>query len=190
MHKLLVVLLSVAVLSLGAAFAQEDDDVDASDLAVSAQAGPFGTTQYAGGSLGFPLLQGYYGLQDAFLGGDLRFRLALQPLFGFNFVVGADSLHDITTFGDDDEFTLYAGGGPSIGYITGSVNTVGYNYFAFDVTGVGGVNYRLDPSISLFGELGLGLGFGFGGGVVAGTQTSVGGLAIPIRLGLGANYHF
>ena len=188
MHKFLVVLLSIMVLSLGAAFAQQDEDIDASDLAISAQAGPFGTTQYAGGSLGLPLLQGYYGLQDAFLGSDLRFRVGLTPVGGFGFTAGADLLYDFTTFGDDNEFTLYGGGGPSLRYIGGSIANTGYNFFAIDLTGVGGVNYRLDPDISLFGEAGLGLGFGFNEGAIAG-QT-YGGLFLPIRVALGANYHF
>lgn len=197
MRKLLVLLLTLFMVGASATFAQEqqgqDNDVEVEDLAVSAEADALGTTSYAGASLGLPLLQGYYGLENGFAGGDLRFRLALQPFFGFGISGGADLLFDLSRFGDDNEFTLYAGGGPSLNYFGRNFGDadLGYSLFGFDVTGVGGVNYRLDPGISLFAETGIGFGFG----LVTGSDDlipdgEIGGLYVPIRFALGANFHF
>ena len=197
MRKLLVLLLTLFMVGAGTTFAQEqqgqDNDVEIEDLAVSAEADALGTTSYAGASLGLPLLQGYYGLENGFAGGDLRFRLALQPFFGFGISGGADLLFDLSRFGDDNEFTLYAGGGPSLNYFSRGfgANDLGYSLFGIDVTGVGGLNYRLDPGISLFAETGIGFGFG----LVTGSDDlipdgEIGGLYVPIRLALGANFHF
>ena len=198
MRKLLVVFLTLFIIGAGAAFGQEqqgqDDDVEVEDLAISAEADALGTTSYAGGSLGLPLLQGYYGLENGFAGADLRFRLALQPFFGFGISGGADLLFDLNRFGDDNEFTLYAGGGPSLNYFSRGFgpNDLGYSLFGFDLTGVGGVNYRLDPGISLFGEVGLGFGLAFvtSSNNLIPDNSGIGGLYVPIRLALGANFHF
>lgn len=199
MRKLLVLFLTLLVIGAGTAFAQEqqgqDTDVEVGDLAVAAEADALGTTSYAGGSLGLPLLQGYYGLENGFAGGDLRFRLALQPFFGFGVTGGADLLFDLDRFGDDNEFTLYAGGGPSLNYFSRGYDVAGfdtsYSFLGIDVTGVGGINYRLDPGISLFAETGIGFGIGFitSRGDVP-DNASIGGLYVPIRLALGVNFHF
>ena len=132
MRKVLYTILATLLFSGGAAFAQ---------------------ASWAGVSLGWPLLQGYYGMEDA-LGNDLdlRGRLAIQPLGGIGFAVGADALYDAATLDDEGNFLLYVGGGPSIGTLVGG--------FGFDVTGLAGVEYALeDTSTTIFGETRLGIGY-------------------------------
>jgi hypothetical protein len=131
----------------------------------------FGQTgQYIGASIGAPLLQGYYGLEDAFAPDvDARIRLALGVFGGFAVNVGADALFNLSDLDNAGLATLYAGVGPSLGF--------GYGGASVDATGLIGVNYALDPGISLFGETGLGVG------------VSSFGAYIPFRLALGVNFN-
>lgn len=165
MRRLLVTFVATAVLGLGAVHAQDvvvDDDLD------------FGvSTQYVGGSLGFPGLQFFYQNDsiDITADSDLRFRLALPFFGGFGFSAGADALFDLVDLDDTGEFSLYAGGGPSVGILLGG--------FTFNLTGVVGVNYRINPDIGVFVEGGAGVGY----------RSSVG-VFPAVRSGLGLNYHF
>ncbi len=87
MRKLLLTILTVALLGGGAAFAQG---------------------QWAGVSLGWPGITGYYGMEDTLGDGlDLRARLSVAPFFGLGVGVGADVLTDIDQFGDANEFDLW-----------------------------------------------------------------------------------
>jgi hypothetical protein len=75
------------------------------------------TGQYAGVSIGAPLLQGYYGLEDALAPDvDARIRLALGLFGGLAVNVGADALFELSTLDDAGLATLYAGVGPSLGF--------------------------------------------------------------------------
>lgn len=176
MRRLLVTFVAAAVLGLGAVHAQDvvvDDDLD------------FGvTTQYVGGSLGWPGLQLFYqnDSMDITDNSDLRFRLALSPFVGFGFSVGADILFDVAELDDTGEFSLYAGGGPSIGYRS----WFAAGGFTFDLTALFGLNYRISPELSAFVEAGGGIGYWS----VSGGGVTVGGIAPAIRSGLGVNYHF
>jgi hypothetical protein len=153
------------------------------------------TGQYAGASIGAPLLQGYYGLENA-LGPDVdaRIRLALGLLGGFSVNVGADALFDLSTLDDAGLTTLYAGVGPSLGFAGYSTSYLGsrygYSAFTLDATGLIGVNYALDSNLSLFGETGLGLGFIVVTARAAGfpAGASAGGAYVPFRLALGATF--
>lgn len=152
MRKVLLTILAALVLSGGAAFAQN--------------------ASWAGVSLGWPLLQGYYGMENA-LGNnlDLRGRMAIQPLGGIGFAVGVDALVQGGTFGDQNEFDVYFGGGPSIGTLVGG--------FGADVTALAGVEYDLDVQTALFGEARLGVGF-----------SSVLGVFPAYGAALGVNFYF
>ena len=152
MRKVLYTILATLLFSGGAAFAQ---------------------ASWAGVSLGWPLLQGYYGMEDS-LGEnlDLRGRLAIQPIGGVGFAVGADALYDASTLGETDDFLLYVGGGPSIGTLVGG--------FGFDVTGLVGVEYAFeDTSTTVFGETRLGVGY-----------SSVLGVFPSYGAALGVNFYF
>ncbi len=168
-------LLVFVVLFLGSAFAQSG--------------------QYAGVSIGTPFLQGYYGLEDALAPDvDARFRLSLGIFGGFGVSLGADALFDLSTLDNAGLLQSYVGVGPSIGFGGSSSSYLGssysYGYFDFDVTGLAGIKYALDPNINLFGEAGLGLGiFGVTArGASFPTGASAGGFYIPFRLGLGATF--
>lgn len=180
MHRILISLIAVSTLGLGGALAQ--------DLVVTPEPDFGVTTQYVGGSLGYPGLQAYYHSEDIdFIeDSDIRFRASISPFGGFSFLVGADALFDLTELSDDGNLDLYAGGGPAVGFASGFVtdingNRVSYSGFALELSGVIGVNYRLNQDISLFAEGGLGFGF---------VSASAGGFAPTFRSGLGANYHF
>jgi hypothetical protein len=151
--------------------------------------------QYAGASIGAPILQGYYGLEDVLAPDvDARIRLALGIFGGFGISVGADALFDLSTLDDAGLLQAYAGVGPSLGFAGSSYSSLGssygYSVFNIDVTGLGGVKYALDPNINLFGEVGLGLGFAAVTARAAGfpTTATAGGLYVPFRLGLGATF--
>ena len=157
---------------------------------VSAQSG-----QYAGASVGAPLLQGYYGLEDALAPDvDARIRLALGIFGGFGISVGADAIFNLSTLDNAGLLQAYAGVGPSLGFAGSSYgylgSSYGYSVFNIDATGLAGVNYALDPNINLFGELGLGLGFAAVTSRAAGfpTTATAGGLYVPFRLGLGVTF--
>jgi hypothetical protein len=153
------------------------------------------TGQYAGASIGAPLLQGYYGLEDALAPDvDARIRLALGLLGGLAVNVGADALFDLSALDDAGLATLYAGVGPSLGFAGYSTafggQRYGYSAFTLDATGLIGVNYALDSNVSLFGETGLGLGFVVVTARATGfpTGASAGGAYLPFRLALGATF--
>ena len=157
MRKLAILLVTSVALTLGAASAQS----------FSAQ---YDTTQYAGGSIGLPIT-GYYGVSDMlFEDSDVRFRVGVLPFFLSYVNIGADVLFPLATLDDAGDFTLYAGGGPSIGF--------GFaGFFYADLTVLAGVDYRINDQISVFGEAGGGIGFG--------------GVVLPAYRGaLGVLFHF
>lgn len=158
MRKIVLTTLAALMLSGGAAFAQGS---------------------WAGISLGWPVLQGYYGMQNA-LGEnlDLRARLGIHPIFGIAVNVGADALYQIQSFGDANEFDLYAGGGPSVGFITAA----GVGGFTFDLTGLVGIEYNLNETTGIFGETRLGVGYV--------SVAGFGGVAPAYGGALGANFYF
>lgn len=152
MRKILLTMLAALVMSGGAAFAQ---------------------TSWAGVSLGWPLLQGYYGVEDALSDNlDIRGRLAVQPLGGIGFAVGADALYEAALLDDEGNFLLYVGGGPSIGTLLGG--------FGFDLTALAGVEYAFeDTSTTIFGETRLGVGY-----------SSVVGVFPAYGAAVGVNFYF
>lgn len=148
MRKVLITMLAAAALSGGMAFAQS----------------------WAGVSLGFPTVQGYFGMEDTLGEGiDVRGRLGLFPYFGGGFSLGADALFELTTFGDLEEFSVYAGGGPALHYWFYGVGV--------DVSGIIGIDYDIDDSTSLFAETGVGVGY-------------YGGFGVQPRGALGINFSF
>lgn len=127
----------------------------------------FGTTQYAGASIGLP--GGiHYGLRDVDLFGlqpDLRFRLS-GNLIGLSVVLGADALFDIAQV--EENIQLYGGGGAELGTSLLLIPTIG-------IHGLVGAEYRINQDFGLFGEAGSGLEFPF--------------IFTPRFTG-GVNYHF
>ena len=201
MRKLFVLLLTALLLG-GAVFAQDDAEDVAEDVgeaiedtadevgdaaeeaadevgdalegdAMMSDFDTFGTTQWAGVGLGYPVTF-YYGISDL-LGDttDVRFRASS---YFFNVVLGADALFDITTL-DDLPVDIYAGGGPTLGF-----GFAGRG-FGIGVNGSVGGEYRLSEQLGLFAELGVGYVFYTGSAIVP-----LGGLAPGGSLGV--NFHF
>ncbi len=164
MRKFAILLVTAVALTLGTASAQS----------FSAQ---YDTTQYAGGAIGLPIT-GYYGVSDLlFEGSDLRFRVGFMPFWLSSVTVGADILFPLATLDDAGDFNLYAGGGPSLGFGLGI-----FGGFYGDLTGVVGVDYRINDQLSVFGEGGVGVAFRSAAGV--------GGVGVAPRGALGVLFHF
>lgn len=170
MRKLLAGILTVLVIGWGSALAQQDPVV----------VEPVPPTQYfAGGGLGFTSfvfgLHGHFGVRDVIAPNiDVRGDLGIGFLgFATVFGIGANVLFN---FDIDPEIPLngYAGGGPRVFVVTAAdVSGAG-----FGLGLLGGAEFRVNPDIGIFGELGF--DFGFGAGAV--------GFAPAIRAG--ANFHF
>ena len=167
MRKLLTLLL--VALFLGSAVLAQDDA--ATTIDINPEADFYGTTQWAGVSLGYPSSI-YYGLNDVFGDADLRFRLSSRY---YDFAIGADLLYDITRI-EDIPVNIYAGGGPNIGFGF-------FGAFGIGLSGVIGGEYRITEEFGAFLELGAGYTFYFGSGYV------VPGLDF-LRSSIGVNYHF
>lgn len=161
-------LLLVALLLGGVALAQDDA---ATTIDLEPEADFYGTTQWAGVSLGYPSSI-YYGLNDVFGDADLRFRLSSRY---YDFAIGVDALYDITRI-EDVPVNVYGGGGPNIGFGF-------FGAFGIGLSGVIGAEYRITEEFGAFLEIGGGYTFYFGSN-----------LAIPsldfLRSSLGVNYHF
>lgn len=179
MRKLLVIAASIFVLTMGAAFAQDDDT--ALDVA------PDGDT-WVGASTGYPFgLTAHYGLGNALGDGiDLRFngQFSFAGSFGYSaigFNLGADALFNIPVEADDVK--VYAGAGPKLGFILASTNLgiggASAGGFQLGAQGLAGAEYLVTDDIGVFGELRVGLSYlsGFG-------------IGFDPALFLGANYHF
>lgn len=156
MRNLLALLAAVALLGLGAGFAQ--NDAATTTVRLDDQV----TENYwAGFSVGYPGLYGHFGLKDVIgQGGDIRANLGFSYLGG-GVVFGADALFDIALTNVDAPLSLYLGGGPLV--------AVGGGGASFGIEGIAGLEYRLTDldfrSGSLFFELGpvvaIPGGFGF-----------------------------
>lgn len=176
MQKRVATLLSILMLGLGMAFAQEDTTVDAEAseegvevvVAVEAAEGvDFDTTQFIGASVPFPASL-HYGLENVQLFGaqpDLRFRFS-GNVFTSRLGVGVDALFDIATL--EENIQLY--GGPSL-----DLGTVFPLQPSFAFAGFVGGEYRFNREIGFFAEIGTGIQFPFN---------------LDPRGALGVNYHF
>ncbi len=175
MRKLLVTIVSVFLLSAGAAFAQDEDTIDVA---------PDGDT-WVGVSSGYPLgLTAHYGLGDALGDGvDLRFNgrftfasAVTATAFGFN--VGADALFAIPI--DADDLSVYAGAGPNLGFVSATtVSGASAGGVSIGAQALVGTEYDISDDIGVFGEFRLGFAY----------VTSLNFAADP-TFAFGANYHF
>lgn len=125
---------------------------------------------YLGVAFGSPLTI-QYGFGQQVIAGD-DFRIHISSDFK-NLVFGGDFIFDLAVLDDDGRFGLYAGGGPSVGMTF--KETV---YFAINLNGFIGIDYKLSDEFSLFGEGGAGftVGAGFND--------------IQPRSSIGLKYHF
>ena len=167
MRKLLTITITVLLLAMGGAFAQDTLD----------QA-PNGDS-WIGLSTGYPFgFNVHYGLGDA-LGDDIDLRfsgnLGNISAFGSSFGLGADALFAIPI--DAEDVNVYAGGGPYLNYATTAALGTTASSFAVGVQGVAGAEYLVSPEIGLFAELRALVGF-------------INGFGVAPNVGIGANYHF
>ena len=162
MRKVLITLLAITVFGVGAAFAQSNMSVK------------YDTTQWAGVALGYPF-QIYYGVNNA-LGPKLDVRGRLS--YGFwNLGVGADVLYTVADL-KDMPLSVYVGGGPNFGYGFYGIG------IGIGVSGLAGVEYRINQNFGAFGELGAGYTYWFNG--AAGYLFG----GFGPRGAIGVNYHF
>ncbi len=161
MRKTLAMLLAVALLGLGSAFAQDD----------MMMANSF----WAGASGGFPGAQVHFGVENVVSGLDIRLNV------GFNYgapagvyagvYAGVDLLYGLPVDMGDLPLDVYVGGGPSVNFAP----------FGLTIAALVGGEYRL-------GDVGLPEGGVFaevGGGV-----TVLPAFAPAFGGKLGFNYHF
>ena len=169
MRKLFTLLLLALFLS-GAALAQDDA---AATVDLDPQADFYGTTQWAGIGLGYPVTF-YYGINDL-ISDNIDLRIRANSYF-YNLAIGADALFDVLRI-EDAPINIYAGGGPTLG--------IGFGGRGFGLglnASVGG-EYRFTEQIGAFAELGVGYVF-YTGTVLA----PFGGFAPGGSIGV--NFHF
>lgn len=119
MRKTLATFLTVALLSLGSAWAQE----------------MVGEDFWVGVSGGFPGAAIHFGFNDLLSPGiDLRANVGYSYAGTVGFAVGVDVLYDLPVDTGDAPLDVYIGGGPGLSVGTGL--GIGFNVF-------GGVEYRL-----------------------------------------------
>jgi hypothetical protein len=187
MRRLSVFIITILVLSLGAATAQIQAPVPAQQAEVVVTPAGIAVapprTMWAGVAAGWPLLNGYFGLPDL-LGPDVdvRFRLGFTPIIVSWFTLGADVLFNATRFGAGDQLTLYVGGGPAFSFLTAADASL----LSFGATGLVGLDFRVSPAVSLFTEFGVGIQYL---SVTAGPATA-GGVLPDFRTALGVNFYF
>jgi len=188
MRKFLVTLIAVAALGSGAALAQG---------------------YWAGASTGYPFgVTLHFGIEDLLSPGvDLRVNLRGDLIrgsstgvtySGFAVGVGADVLYSLSDMVTDSPVLPYVGGGLMLGFVSGSATTTGsppqtagIGGISYDIHGLVGAEYPINPTWGVFGEGQLGYGAAaaaaadqFGNIVSASTS----GLTFALRLGV--NYHF
>ncbi len=138
---------------------------------------------YAGGSTGYPhIIAAHYGFAELF-GSDIDLRLSasfsLQNVSGMAATGGTLTGDALFHFRSGGLSAPYAGGGLTLGI--GSV-AGGASGFMWDIHGLGGYQYQLNPDLSAFGELSVGFRSYHAGG------HSLSGLGLGLRVG--ANYYF
>ncbi len=139
---------------------------------------------YAGAGLGYPyIVSAHYGFADM-LGNNLDLRVAGgMHMYTFSsFAVSGDVIYHFRNV--DPVSAPYAGGGLTLAFGGGSALGVSYSGFMWNVHGLGGYQYRFDPSWSVFGELQL----GYSSWSVGSSIYSFSGLSAGTRIGV--NYYF
>lgn len=165
MRKVLIALVTAALLAGSAAFAQ-------------GMGASFNSNQYAGIGVGYPF-QVFYGMNNVF-GNNIGVRVRLSSYF-WNISLGADVLANVANL-DSAPISFYAGGGPNVDYLfLGGVNSLGIG-----VSGVVGGEYKITDNIGAFLELGAGYTYYFGS--LSGLNAF--GLGFAPRGAIGVNYHF
>jgi hypothetical protein len=146
MRKTLAALLTVALLGLGSAFAQD---------------GMMGDQFWIGVSGGFPGAAVHFGFADLADGLDVRANVGFNYAGTTGFAVGVDALYSLPIDTGMSPIDVYVGGGPGLG--VGGGLALAINVF-------GGVEYRLSevglPEGGVFLEAGPAIGvlptFAFG----------------------------
>lgn len=132
MRKLLISLVLIAALGAGGAFAQSG--------------------YWAGVSSGWPGAQLHFGVENVVADLDVRGNLGFA-YFGSYFEVGASVLYDLGLDTGVVPLDVYAGGGPSFGFVLG-----GAGGFVTSLEAFAGAEYRLSdlglPEGGVFLELG------------------------------------
>ncbi len=137
MRKTLAMLLAVALLGLGSAFAQDD----------MMMANSF----WAGASGGFPGVQAHFGVENVVSGLDIRLNVGFNYGAPAGVYAGVDLLYGLPVNMGDLPLDIYVGGGPSVNFAP----------FGLTIAALVGGEYRLGdvglPEGGVFAEVGGGV---------------------------------